>query len=144
MAWLRKEQYLFMCSPNDMVLSGDAAQRSIQMNSWKARGFAPGFPDLFVFEMGSTMRLHPQLRVTNQSARPHGMSVGGLGIELKVGDGTLTDLQQKWCDDLRANGFAYVVARSFDEFVSLVRAHHGHGVPAMTGLGPRSGCQAVV
>ena len=126
--WLRENGYLVVCSPNDMVLSGTAPERARQMNGWKARGFSPGFPDLFVFQMGSTMRLLPELGVTSQSSQPQGMSVGGLGIELKVGNNQLSPAQSEWRDELRRRGYAYVVVRSLDQLIAYVRLHHGQGV----------------
>ena len=58
------------------------------------------------------------------------MTVGGLGVELKVGNKPLTRYQAAWRDDLRQRGYAFVVVRNLQQLQAYVRLHHGQGVSA--------------
>ena len=132
--WLREQDYLFFAAPVDKYLPGTPQQKGMALQHWRARGFSNGFPDLFVFQMGSTWRMHADLEVTNQTTingqHPQGMTVGGLGVELKVGNKPLTRYQAAWRDDLRQRGYAFVVVRNLQQLQAYVRLHHGQGVSA--------------
>ena len=123
--WLTSNGIRHVSIPNDVVLAGNAKQRAIQMANKKSLGLQPGFPDLFIFEMGSTERLHPELRVEKQTEMPCGLSVGGLAIELKVEGRKLRPEQAEWQQALRRNGYASVVVRSLEELKMYYDLHTG-------------------
>ena len=76
--WLREQDYLFFAAPVDKYLPGTPQQKGMALQHWRARGFSNGVPDLFVFQMGSTWRMHADLEVTNQTTingqHPQGMT----------------------------------------------------------------------
>ena len=127
-AWLRSMGFLFISRPEmDMKLHGDKKERAIQMAKFKARGASLGFPDLFIFCMGSTIRTLDELKTRGPPSRQgaRGFSVGGLAVELKVGNNPLTPAQVTWREQLRDAGYAYVVVRSLRELQDKLDAHQG-------------------
>jgi len=66
----------------------------------KQFGYIEGFPDNFVYE-------------------PQG-GFHGLGLELKLENGTQSKAQKDWEEALTARGYAYLIARSFGEAWDIV------------------------
>ena len=66
-------------------------------------GVVPGVPDLFI-----------------RIAR-HGYH--GLYIELKTEKGRLSDKQRRFADSAVADGYKFVVVRSLDEFMRVVKTY---------------------
>lgn len=69
----------------------------------KSMGVVPGVPDLFI-----------------RIAR-HGYH--GLYIELKTEKGRLSDKQHQFADSAVADGYKFVVVRSLDEFIRVVKTY---------------------
>ena len=136
--WLKQEDYLFFAAPADKFLHGLPREKGMALQIWRARGFSNGFPDLFVFQMGSGNRLHADLEVTKSSCPApwkYGsvpLPVAGLGIELKIGRNPLTRYQESWRDALRGRGYAFVVVRNLNQLKAYVRLHHGQDRSCLT------------
>jgi hypothetical protein len=97
-----------------------------------ALGARSGVPDLFL-----------PVPVVTQAA---GMArtLGGLWLELKHGDGDVSDAQKRWMRTLAAHGFAVALAWDFDEAVDALTtylrgAHDNAPTLAHIGDGPGVG-----
>lgn len=109
--WFRlqypKKRKLLIAIPNGAVLRGDAKQRAIQMNRMKAEGLVPGAADLFL-------------------SIPSG-DLAGLYIEMKTKKSAQSKEQKIFEVEAVQAGYGYVLARSLDQFMSIVKRYLEHG-----------------
>lgn len=85
--------------PNGAVLSGDREKRARQMNSLKADGLYPGFPDLLVYGAGQ--------RIGH--------------IEVKTPKGKTQDTQLKCRTWLEGLGHNYAICRSSEDALATLK-----------------------
>ncbi len=69
----------------------------------KRMGLSPGFPDLFIFRARG--KYH------------------GFAIEMKYGNGKLSEDQRKWLRRLKAEGYATAVCYTADEAIDLIKRY---------------------
>lgn len=98
---------LLFAIPNGAVLKGNAKQRGIQMNRMKNEGLVPGVADLFL-------------------SVPSG-ELSGLYIEMKTRKGNQSPNQKIFELSVIKAGYGYVLARSLDQFMEVVRKYLEHG-----------------
>lgn len=79
--------------PNGVVLGGTPKQRAIQMNSLKADGLTPGFPDLIVYGPAAKIG-HIEVKLEGEHASDKQMEV------------------EQWLSDF---GHKYAVCRSLED-----------------------------
>lgn len=110
-SWFRmqypKFRMLLFAIPNGAVLKGNAKQRGIQMNRMKNEGLVPGVADLFL-------------------SVPSG-ELSGLYIEMKTRKGNQSPNQKIFELSVIKAGYGYVLARSLDQFMEVVRKYLEHG-----------------
>ncbi len=107
--WLRRKGYLVFAVPNGSKLSGNAGERSRQMQKLKREGLLNGVPDL-ILPQGPPARL--EMLCT--------------AIEMKRTGGVPSDVsedQRKVHEDLRRHGWLVIVAFGFQDAVRQLREY---------------------
>ena len=81
---------------------------------FKAAGVTAGFPDLF---------LYAPKTITTADHSPYCETIHGLAIELKTDKGKQSPEQKAIQAQLEAQGYRYLVIRSFDEAVTAIKEY---------------------
>lgn len=73
---LTKRGFKAVACSNGAVLAGDARARAIQMNTLKAAGLTPGFPDLVVYAPNGEIG-HLEVKLEGEALAPSQVAVHG-------------------------------------------------------------------
>ena len=96
--WFRyQHQHLAL---NLIAIPNGGARNIIEAAIMKGEGVTAGASDLFLFVANSQYH--------------------GLAIEMKIKDGVWRDTQKTWAAAVEAQGYKYIVIRSFDQFTQEV------------------------
>ena len=92
------------CDEHGYLVDGSPGGAAFMKGAHKARGCRPGRADLLLFKAGAD-------------------GSHGLAVELKIGSNTLQPAQVDWLERIRNEGWRTGVARSLEEFKSIVVDH---------------------